>query len=429
MDQCSRMQRAAARTFVVLLALAGLSGCRKEQPTEREAPPPGPKSAPTYQDPIAGILEQRCVGCHAGSGTEGSVPPKLTSYESASSVAKFIALVTGRRKMPPWGADDTGLCGRFQDSHWLEPDEITAFAEWAKAGAPRGAGEPAKPPAAPKPVPAPGTVSLKVSSAAYAPAVGAAATRCFIVEAPLTVDTTLTGLELAASPVHAVRQAQLHVLDTPEQVAAARALDAEEGEPGWACYGGSRVPDARLVASWSWGVPLQAMPAGSGVPLRAGRPLVVLLRYNVKGSAFSGRPVTATLELQTSTAAKPVRFLALGAQGFALERAKRQTEVSSELVIGEALDLLGVVPRMHTLGRTLHLERLRGTETTCLAHFGHWDVYEEQLFRYRTAFELEPGDRVRVACVYDTTSRGQETRQGDSIDDEACTAHLYVLPR
>jgi hypothetical protein len=83
---------------------------------------------------------------------------------------------------------------------------------------------------------------------------------------------------------------------------------------------------------------------------------------------------------------------------------------------------------MHTLGRTLNLERLRGSEATCLAHFGHWDVYEQQLFRYQTAFALEPGDRVRLVCVFDTTSRDQETLEGESIDDEACGAQLYLAP-
>jgi hypothetical protein len=420
------MQRLVRETFLLALTLVAV-GCGKEQ---KPAPPPPPKPtpAPTYQDPIAAILERRCVQCHAGSGTEGSVPPKLTTYESASSVATFVALVTGRRKMPPWGVDDTGLCGHFQDSHWLDPEEIMAFADWSKARAPRGVGEPVKGPPEPKPAPAPGSVSLELSSPAYAPAVGAAATRCFLVQAPLAADTRLTGLELESDPVHAIRQAAVHALDTAEQVTAADALETEDPEAGWACYGGSRVPDARLVTSWSWGSPVLALPAGTGLPLPAGRPLVLQLRYNVKGSAFGGRSVTAKVELQTNTAAKSARLTPVSAPDFRLPRGQRQTEIASELAITEPSDLLGLIPHMHTLGRTLNLERLRGSETTCLAHFGHWDVYEEQLFRYQTAFDLKPGDRIRIVCVFDTTSRNGETSRGESIDDEACAAQLYVLP-
>jgi copper type II ascorbate-dependent monooxygenase-like protein len=428
MEQSRRMPCARSTSFA-LLVLAIALGCSKEEKPAPPAPPPPAKVAATYQDPIAGILERHCVQCHAGSGTEGSVPPKLTTYESASSIAKFAALVTARRKMPPWGADDTGLCGSYQDSHWLEPQEVAAFDEWAKAGAPRGAGEPVKPPPPPKAAQPPGTLSLNVESAAYAPAVGAAATRCFLIEAPLAADTFLTGVELSASPVHAVRQAELHALDTPEQVAAARRLEAEDSEPGWACYGGSRVPAARRVGSWSWSVPAQTMPAGSGPALHAGTPLVLQVRYNVKGSGFSGRAVTAKLQLATHTGAKAAHLLALNAQGFRLQPEQRQTEIASELTVSEPLALHGIMPRMHTLGRTLNLERLRGNERTCLAHFGHWDVYEAQLFRYRSPFELSPGDRVRLVCVYDTTSHSKETAQGESIDDEECAAELYVVPR
>lgn len=418
------------RTSLALLALALISGCREEQKPAPSPPPPPPKLAPTYQAPIAGILERRCVHCHQGSGNEGSVPPKLTTYESASSVAKFLALVTARRKMPPWGADDTGLCGRFHDSQWLSSDEIEAFAEWSKAGAPRGTGEPVKPSAAPAPALPPDTVTVTVQSPAHAPAAGDAATRCFLIEAPITADTLLTGLELTASPVHAVRQATLHALDTPEQVSAARKLEAEDKESGYGCYGSSRVPAARVVASWSWNVPSPSMPEGSGLPLRSAQPLVLRLRYNVKGSGFSsGRPVTTQLALRTRSSARSARLQSFAAQGFRLPPRQRQTETSSELAIDAPLALLGIAPRMHTLGRTLNLERLRGEERTCLAHLGHWDVYEEQLFRYQARFDLQPGDRLRLACVYDTSSRTQDTAQGDSIDDEACAAELYLVPR
>lgn len=422
-----------ARTSLALLALVLTTACRTAEKVEKApppTPPPPPKAAATYQDPIAGILERRCVQCHQGSGIEGSVPPKLTTYESASSVAKFLTLVTARRKMPPWGADDTGLCGRFQDSQWLSADEINAFAEWSKAGAPRGAGEPSKPPPTPAPALPPDTVSVSIQSPAYPPTVGDSATRCFLIEAPLATDTSLTGLELGASPIHAVRQAVLDALDTPEQIAAARKLEAEDQEPGYACYGSSGVPDARLIASWSWGVPVQAMPEGSGLPLRAAQPLVLRLRYNVKGSGFnSGKPVTTKLDLHTRSAARHARVQRFAASGFRLPTRQKQAELTSELAISEPSALLGLVPRMHTLGRTLNLERVRGDEHTCLAHFGHWNVYEEQLFRYQSAFDLKPGDRLKLTCVYDTTSKTVETAPGDSIDDEACAAELYLVAR
>jgi hypothetical protein len=84
------------------------------------------------------------------------------------------------------------------------------------------------------------------------------------------------------------------------------------------------------------------------------------------------------------------------------------------------------VPHLHGLGRSLVLERERAGQRSCLASFAHWNPAQEQLFRYRTPFDLAPGDRIRLSCAFDTSGRTEDVLGGEGIDQEECRAYLYV---
>jgi hypothetical protein len=402
----------SARIAPFAIALS-LGACRSE------------RAAPTYADPVAGILTRRCLPCHGSpDGNTAVVPPALGTYEEAARLADPIARSVMRREMPPAGADASGLCGEWQDAAWLEPQEITALEAWARAGAPRGTSVPATAKdATPRPA---SNDRSNLQVPAFAPRVGADSTRCFLIAANNTEDTFATALSLHSLPALALRQAQLYALDTPESAATASRFDAEDSLPGFACYGSSRVPDARLVASWSWSEPIQSFPEGSGVPLRARQPLVLRLRYNLLGLGFAAPPVHTNAELALSANARAARFIPLRATGFHLPAAQRQAEVHAELTLQTPLTVHGVVPTLHTLGRTLHLELDHDDQRTCLAHFGHWSVYTQQLYRYKKPLELAAGTRLQVTCVYSTTSRQEEVREGDGSDEEACGVGLWV---
>jgi hypothetical protein len=87
----------------------------------------------------------------------------------------------------------------------------------------------------------------------------------------------------------------------------------------------------------------------------------------------------------------------------------------------------GVFPHMHTLGRTLRLNRLpRDGDRECLADVPRWDFNWQQFYFYDRPVRLVPGDRVRVECVYDTRSRTDTVRWGEGTEDEMCLAFLYV---
>jgi hypothetical protein len=170
------------------------------------------------------------------------------------------------------------------------------------------------------------------------------------------------------------------------------------------------------------------MPEGTGIRLAADRPVVLQLRYDLVAAGL-GASVRASAEIAVSASAREAELVPLRAERLRLPPGQRHAEASAELVVPRRLAVAGVLPRMHTLGRALDLVRRRGEERTCVAHFGHWDPYLQQLFVRERAVELEPGDRLQLSCTYDSTSRTEWVEGGEEIEREECAVFLYFLQR
>jgi len=61
-----------------------------------------------------------------------------------------------------------------------------------------------------------------------------------------------------------------------------------------------------------------------------------------------------------------------------------------------------------------------------VAHFGHWDRYDQQLFHRIAPLALRSGDVIALMCEFSTTSRSEAIKMGEASDDERCLAQLYV---
>ena len=94
------------------------------------------EAAPTYNEDIAPILNQRCVICHR----PGTVAPmSLVSYKQTRPWARAIKEKVRTRVMPPWFADPR--FGTFRNERRLTQEQIDTVVAWADAGAPEGEGD------------------------------------------------------------------------------------------------------------------------------------------------------------------------------------------------------------------------------------------------------------------------------------------------
>ena len=373
------------------------------------------RPAPTWSDDVAPLVGRRCLPCHA----TGRSAPFLDEHAAAARAAGAIVRAVERREMPPWGPDETGACGTFVDARWLAADEIATFAAWARAGAPAGPDARVRAhdaaPARAAPI---GRRVVVDPAAAFAPDVGAAATRCFLVPPVVERDAAVVGV-VGAGDVPL--QQQLFALDDDAAATAARSADDDDDAPGWLCPRGGPA-GGRLVASWSYSTPVQRLAVG--VPLRGGAPLVLQARADLTavGRTASLRP---RLELVVDDHAAPGAVWSVRAPADAAAIGGKRVVVAATHAVAAPARIVGVVPRMGSTGRVLDVVVTGGDRRVCVAHFGHWRPTQAQLFRRVEPVAVAVGDVVRVSCGFDAADRAARVQVGD-VDEIACAADLLV---
>jgi hypothetical protein len=323
------------------------------------------------------------------------------------------------RMMPPWGADNSGLCNKWRGARWLSDRDVATLVAWSDGAHPRGDPQPAEAIAQPvEPFRPEATLEME---APYTPEIGRGF-RCFVADPKLGRDRLLTAIRVRSTEPRSVAQITLHALDTAEQERAAERLDADDSEPGYACYGSSRVSGARLVASWTWDSPVLRLPQGTGLRLRARRKLVLQVHYNL--IATGPAPTRTAMDLEFSGGVEEAEIVPLQAPPFELPPDRTYARIVASATFDRRARLLAVAPRMHTFAKTMQLDLDRERGSSCLANFDHWSFFRQRLFEYEAPQRLLPGDVLRLSCVYTTLGKARPIRSGEWIEDEECAAFL-----
>ena len=304
--------------------------------------------------------------------------------------------------------------------------------------------------------------------------------RCFLLDPHLTTDRYLTGTFVQPDNRHVVHHVILYRVD-PDQVAAARALDARDPGEGWTCFGDSGLPNsgdldnAPWLGAWAPGATEAVDPPGYGVPLAAGTQIVMQVHYNLLGGHGPDRsatllrlaPATRHLTpLETMLLPAPVELPCRpGHTGNPLcNREKSIADVvhrfgpvgntdnflyllcgghphPSEVTsctrrITRPTTIRAVAGHMHLLGRSIKIQVDPGTphERTVL-DIPVWN-FDNQGAKPITPVSLHPGETVKVTCKHVQWLRddlpafhGQPDRYvvwGEGTTDEMCLGILTV---
>jgi len=380
----------------------------------------GCREQPTYHDDVAPILARHCVTCHSQNGV--ARVPTLETYPQVRAAAAKIRRAVERRDMPPWGADDTGLCGKWKGALWLTDHELQTIVKWTAGDRPPG--KPAKVRELPPPARFEKNGPTLDMGADYRPGIGALAYRCFVVDPKLDRDRLVSAFRVTSTEPRSVAQITLYTLDAGAE---AKAIELDRGDdaPGYTCYGSSRVPEARLVTSWTWDGPVLRLPDNIGIRLRGREKLVMQMHYDVIATG-PNVPTRTRIELELDDAAREGSFWDISPDSLSLAPGRALVEASTEVAVNRTRTVLGIAPRMHTLGKTMQLDRVRGGKTECVGNFDHWHFYRQRFFEYASPLVLEAGDKLKVSCVYDTRNRAEPVVMGERIEDEQCLASLLV---
>jgi Flp pilus assembly protein TadD/mono/diheme cytochrome c family protein len=384
----------------------------------------------TFTKDIAPIVFANCAACHHPGGAG---PFSLLTYDGVRKRAKQIAAVTAARYMPPW-PPERGK-GRFEGERRLSDEQIGLLRRWVDAGAPEG--DPRDLPASPKfpegwPLGPPDLV-LTLPTPWTLPPGGSDVFRNFVLPVPITATRFVRALEIRLDDRRIAHHANVLI----DRTQSARRRDALDQEPGFA---GMEVtmesegfdPDSHFLF-WKPGGAPHEEPADMAWRLDPGTDLVLNMHLKPSGKP---EPVQPQVGLYF-TDVKPSRFPMLvqlehdgaldipaGATGF---------EVTDELELPEAVDVLGIYPHAHYLGKDVEGEAiLPDGSRQWLIHIGDWDLNWQAVYRYAKPIALPRGTRLVMRWRYDNSAHNvrnpsvppRRVRAGNRAEDEM--AHLWL---
>jgi hypothetical protein len=257
----------------------------------------------------------------------------------------------------------------------------------------------------------------------------------------------VTGVEVRPDALALVHHALVYAVE-PGAVAAVLARDAEAAGPGYPCLGGVGAGSREaLLAGWVPGMQPMHFPEGAAFRVEAGARFVVQMHYNTLNTPANATiPADATgVSLWTLAAgAKPSARVAITpiADGdLAIPPGVAEVVEGLSLTSPASATIIGVIPHMHLLGRSLGLTVTRALtgEAACLADIPRWDFHWQQVYQFRPSdhVPLYFGDTLALRCVYDNSAENQPVvdgvRQapravtwGEGTLDEMCLAYLVT---
>ncbi|MEM9380658.1 MAG: redoxin domain-containing protein [Planctomycetota bacterium] len=394
------------------------------------APEDGAAAAITYTRDIAPILQARCVSCHR----EGQVAPfALETYAQAAKRARQIVRVTSRRIMPPWmprpGHD------RFVGERWLTYGELHLLARWSETG--RAEGDADDLPPAPEfadgwRMGEPDLV-LEMTEAFTVPADGPDLFQYFVIPVDVPDDRLVAAIEFLPGNERVVHHSVLFLDASGE----ARRRDAATPEPGYAGFGGPGFTPSGALGGWSVGNTPRRLPGGKGREmgryLAKGSDLVMQIHYHPTGKVEVDRSKVGLYFVDEPVAevlAQPARLVgSIWAANYEMDIPAGAADYrrSASYTLPRDVILVGVVPHMHLLGRSISVTATppdgaaRG-----LIDIEAWNYGWQDEYYYERPIPLPAGTRLTVDAVFDNSDDNpsnpsippERVTWGDETDDE-----------
>jgi Flp pilus assembly protein TadD len=390
----------------------------------------------TFSKDIAPILFQYCAPCHRPGE---AAPFSLLSYEDARKHAEQIAIVTGKRFMPPW-PPEPGY-GDFAGAKRLSDAQIDLLARWSKTGTPEG--DRAELPPAPHFVEGwqlgqPDLV-LHMRQPYQMAASGEDVFRNFVIPVELKETKYIRAMELRPGSKRAVHHANL-IVDHARML---RQRDGQDGQPGFPGMdvetevSGEFDPDYHFLF-WKPGSPPQEEPQDMGWKLDPGSDLIVNLHLQP-----TGKPETVDVAVGLYFADRPAKRFPMLVQlehdgALDIPPGASRFVVTDHLKLPIAVDVLAIYPHAHYLGKQIDAwAELPGGGRRALLRINDWDINWQATYTYRDPVSLPAGTTVAMRITYDNSENNprnpshppKRVHGGNRSIDEMGHVWLQVLPK
>ena len=420
----SRIRTAALTLGVCVIYLIGLRVCVRAS----EAPV-------TFSRQIAPILYKNCTTCHHPGG---GGPFSLLTYEDARRRGPQLVQVTASRFMPPW-LPEHGY-GDFADERRLSSEEIALIQKWVSTGMPRGDAAEAPP------IPQYDTtwtlgkpdLILTIQHPATLPASGSDIFLNFVLPYPLDQTHYIRAMEIRPGTPQVVHHANV-LIDRTASWRRAHPDTWRDGVPGMELMvdaGNTFDPDSHFLF---WKPDTPALVEAPGMPWRLDPGNDLILNMHLKPS---GKPETIAAQIGLYFTSEPPTKQPMLLQlehdaALDIPPGKSDFIIEDELKLPVDVDVLGVYPHAHYLGKDLQgYAILPNGEKRWLIWIRNWDIDRQSVYRYRKPVFLPRGTTVHMRYTYDNSSENVHNpndppirvRAGNRSVDEMGHLWLQVLP-
>ncbi len=389
----------------------------------------------TFTADVAPILYRECVACHRPGE---AAPFSLLSYDDAKARATQIAEVTRRRFMPPWPPEHGK--GEFEGERRLSDADLKTLADWAAAGAPEGNAKDAPP----KPQFTDGwqlgkpDLVLTAAKPYVLAASGGDVFRNLILRVPVDRTRYVKAVEIRPGNKRIVHHANLLI----DRAGASRARDGMDGAPGFAGMDlkletQTFDPDSHFMF-WKPGTVYSEEPAGLSWKIEPGTDLILNLHLQPSGKSEVVQPSVGLYFTDEAPTKFPMLVQLEHDGALDIAPGRRDFAVADRLVLPVDVDLLGIYPHAHYIGKDFQVMALLPNGTRrWLIHIPDWDIAWQAVYRYREPVTLPKGTVISMRISYDNSAENPRNPRkpplrvvnGDRSVDEMGHVWLQVLPR
>jgi Tfp pilus assembly protein PilF len=361
----------------------------------------------------------------------------LLTYEDVKKHAGQIAYVTSERIMPPWLPEPQEL--KFADEARLSDRELPLIQEWVADG--KLQGDAADLPPAPSftqgwQLGEPDLI-LKAAKAFALPASSNDQYWNFVLPVPIQGTRWVKAVEIRPGDKRLVHHANILV----DRLGVAGQMEKKPGEgfPGMDLQIESEAfdPDSHFLF-WKPGSAPYVEPDGLALRLDKGSDLVLNTHFQPSGKPEMVQPSVGIYFTDKPATEFPMLLQLDGDVQLDIPPGVKDFVVSDRFMLPIDVDLLGIYPHAHYLGKDLLAEATLpdGTVET-LVHIKKWDLNWQAIFRYEHPVSLPKGTAISMRYVYDNSAENsanpnqppKRVRAGNAGTDEMAHLWLQVLPK
>lgn len=429
-------RRKAFALLVVAFGSASAAFLQRSHGTDN--PVHAESRAVTWRADVGPLVYNNCSSCHHAGG---SGPFTLMSFADAKRWGPQMVDVVASHYMPPWLPEPTGgpVPVHFEGERRLRPAQIEMLAAWVKAGMPEGTGpEPAAPHFAQGWAMGEPDLVLEMPKAVTEPASGSDIFVNFVLPANITGTRWVRAMEIQPGAGQLVHHANV-LIDRTESLRAAHPDSWQAGVPGMDLKidsGEAFDPDSHFLF---WKPDSTALVEAPGMPWRLdpGNDLILNMHLKPTGKPEAVRARIGLYFTPKPATARPLLIQLEHDAVLNIPAGDANFVVADELKLPLGVDLLGIYPHAHYLGKEMEAWAvLPGGVRQPILLIKGWDIDRQAVYRLTKPLPLPAGTVLHMRFVYDNSAANVHNphqppvavHSGNNATDEMSHLWLQVLP-